>query len=403
MKKFFLLRTLCLLVLVQSVTGQDTLTLTISDSLIGPASDSALLKEADTNQLIIVFAGDSMGHDTQILGAYIDSSKTYDYEPTFRHIADYISAADIAIGNLEVTLAGPPFKGYPQFSSPDELAVAAKNAGFDVFVTTNNHALDRGYKGMERTIPVLDSLGIVHAGIYTDTTDRDARYPLIIEKKGVRVAILNYTYGTNGLKVNPPYIVNRIDKKQILLDVDKAKSANPDYIICTIHWGTEYERDENKWQQELARFILNSGVDAIIGSHPHVVQPVKLLNCSDIDTVNKCPVVYSMGNFVSNQRAQYKDGGIMAELHLSKSDSGVVKFDSLNYLPYWVYRELKDEESYTFYVVPVSKYEQDPSILDFTDHDLWKFNRFKKDTRTHLMEAKESEFYLAPDSKSGIE
>jgi poly-gamma-glutamate synthesis protein (capsule biosynthesis protein) len=134
------------------------------------------------------------------------------------------------------------------------------------------------------------------------------------------------------------------------------------------------------------------GVDAIIGSHPHVVQPIKLYACSEIDSAARCPVVYSMGNFVSNQRAQYKDGGIMTELHLRKRNDSVI-FDSLSYMPYWVYRKGITRDKYTFYVVPVAKYEKDTTILDFNDNDLYRFNRFKNDTRLHLKAAKESVFY----------
>lgn len=345
------------------------------------------------DKLVVVFAGDIMGHDTQIEGAYVDSTESYDYEPTYRYVKDYIESADIAIGNLEVTLAGPPFKGYPQFSSPDELAIEAKHAGFDVMVTANNHVADRGSKGIERTLNILDSLKFAQAGSYKNDSDKMVRYPLILEKKGYKLAILNYTYGTNGIKVHAPYLVNYIDTAQIRIDIAKAQLAEPDYIIAITHWGKEYERLENLRQQKLTRFMFNLGVNAVIGSHPHVIQPIYLEYCSEEDTVKKCPVIYSMGNFVSNQRAQYKDGGVMAELHLSKEE-GEVQFDSLCYMPYWVYREKVADEKYTFYVLPVAKYEADSSLVDFNDNDLWRFNRFKNDTRAHLKDAKESRFYV---------
>lgn len=377
---------------MQEPIAQDTVRTKITDTLVVAAVvDTSVVNELE-EQLVLVFAGDIMGHDTQIEGAYIDSSNSYNYEPTFRFMQDYISSADIAIGNLEVTLAGPPYKGYPQFSSPDKLAIEAKKAGFDVFVTANNHASDRGSKGIERTITILDSLQFVHAGIYRSKEEREVRYPLILEKKGFKIALLNYTYGTNGIVVKPPYIVNRIDKETISKDITKAKLAEPDYIICTIHWGTEYARTENAKQRNLARYLLDNGVDAIVGSHPHVVQPIRIEKCNVSDSINRCPVVYSMGNFVSNQRAQYKDGGVMAELRLSKQN-GQIKFDSIAYLPYWVYREKVAEEKYTFYVVPVAKYENTPDILDFNDNDLYRLNRFKKDTRILLKDAKESGFY----------
>ncbi len=347
--------------------------------------------EEEKNKVVLVVAGDIMGHDGQINGAYVDSSGTYDYEPTFRHITDYISAADIAIGNLEVTLAGKPFKGYPQFSSPDQLAMAAKDAGFDIFIMANNHALDRGAKGFKRTITVLDSFNILRTGTFVSDDDRDKNYPLIVEKNNIRLAILNYTYGTNGLKVSPPLIINRIDTAQIRQDLEKARLAKPDFTCVTIHWGREYERKEHLTQRKLARFIFKHGADAIIGSHPHVVQPVEYMDVAIGDTIEKRPVFYSLGNFVSNQRAQYKDGGIVAELHLSKNE-GVTKLDSAAYLPYWVYKEERSKKS-TFYVIPVAKYEADSALIEFNDNNLWKLNRFKRDTRGHLKNINESRFY----------
>lgn len=346
------------------------------------------------NSLTMVIAGDIMGHDTQIAGAFVDSSKTYDYEPTYRFIKDYFSAADIAIANLEVTLAGPPYKGYPQFSSPDELALEAKNAGIDVLLTANNHALDRGKKGVARTIEVLDSFNIVHTGTFLSPGQRDSVYPLSLEQNNIKVALLNYTYGTNGLKVDTPYVVNRIDTAIIRKDLDKARKLIPDFICVTIHWGIEYQREENLKQQKLAEFIFEHGADAIIGSHPHVVQPVKYMEVAVVDTVEKRPVFYSLGNFVSNQRARYKDGGIVAELHLSKEDS-VTTLDSIAYMPYWVYRKDVDEKS-TFYVLPIAKYESDSTLVDFNDNDLWRFNRFQKDTRAHIKGINESVFYQSP-------
>ena len=232
----------------------------------------------DTFSLTIVFAGDIMGHDTQIEGAWDSTTQSYNYEPVFRYISDYISDADIAIGNLEVTLGGPPYKGYPQFSSPDALAEEIKKAGFDVLVTANNHALDRGEAGFSRTLDMLDSIGFFRAGTYHDSLEQANIHPLIIEKNSIRIALLNYTYGTNGLKIDMPYIINRIDTSLISRDIDKAKMANPDLIIVFIHWGNEYEREENVTQKKLAAFILSKGVDAIIGSHPHVVQPIRFLS-----------------------------------------------------------------------------------------------------------------------------
>lgn len=332
-----------------------------------------------------------MGHDPQIEGAYDTSTGTYNYEPTFRYIKDYIQYADIAIGNLEVTLAGPPYKGYPQFSSPDEIAWYARDAGFDILAQANNHALDGGTKGFIRTLNVLDTLRIIHLGSYRDSIERAKYYPLIFEKKGIRIALLNYTYGTNGLEIPPPCIINRIDTAQISSDIVKAHKANPDIIIAFLHWGEEYERTENASQTNLANFMFNKGVDVIIGSHPHVIQPFRQLRLMN-DTLKEFPVFFSLGNFVSNQRAQYKDGGVVAGLFLSKKDSSVV-IDSVDYLPYWVWRKDVNSKS-TFYVLPVSRWESDTTSFGLNDNDISRLKRFITDTRLQMAGCKESGFYI---------
>ena len=154
---------------------------------------------AQGQSLKIIFAGDLMGHTPQHKAARTADS-SYDYAPCFRFVKDYIQSADVAIVNLEVTLAGPPYTGYPQFSSPRELALAAKEAGFDIMATANNHCMDRGRMGLERTLRVLDTLGIPHLGTYRNREQRDREHPLIVERNGVRLALLCYTYGTNGIE-----------------------------------------------------------------------------------------------------------------------------------------------------------------------------------------------------------
>jgi poly-gamma-glutamate synthesis protein (capsule biosynthesis protein) len=345
--------------------------------------------QTDTMRLRIVFAGDIMGHDEQISGAWDPVGKTYNYEPTFRYVKPYIEKADIAIANLEVTLAGPPYKGYPQFSSPDALAIAARDAGFDVFVQSNNHALDRGQAGFRRTLMMLDSLQIIHTGTFSDSVTRLVQYPLILEKKQIRIVLLNYTYGTNGITIPRPFIINRIDTAQIRRDLQKAHLANPDFVIVTMHWGEEYQRFENSTQREQAAAILKYGADAIIGSHPHVVQPVKFY--PGIDSSAMHPVVYSLGNFVSNQRAQYKDGGILIELNLMKTYDKTM-IEEISYMPTWVFRDDQPGKS-TFYVIPVSYYENNAAEFSFKDHDRYKIAVFAEDTRTHLKSIKECVFF----------
>lgn len=226
-------------------------------------------------RITLLFVGDLMQHQAQIDAARTPDGK-YDYSSCFALVKEQISHADIAIGNLEVTLGGKPYRGYPTFSAPDEYLQAIKDAGFDVLLTANNHCLDRGKKGLERTIAQIDSLAIPYAGTYRNVAERTQRYPLFIRKKGFCIAILNYTYGTNGIKATPPNIVNYINKETILKDIHSAQAVRPDAIIACMHWGEEYQSLPNREQRELADWLLEQGVTHIIGSHPHVIQPMEL-------------------------------------------------------------------------------------------------------------------------------
>lgn len=325
-------------------------------------------------QLKLIFAGDIMGHDTQIESAKAQGNGSYDYSSCFEQIEPFISSADIAIGNLEVTLAGPPYKGYPAFSSPDELAMELKEVGFDIMVHANNHAIDRRKRGLERTLKVLDSLGIIHSGVFKDGHDRARQYPLIVEKNGIRLALLNYTYGTNGIKVTAPNIVNYIDTSQIKKDLAKAASAEPDFTIALMHWGNEYERKENSKQRALGELLFDNGVDAIIGSHPHVVQPIKMERGSHL-------VVYSMGNMISNQRKRYTDGGILFEMTLEKADSTYIT--DYSYLPIWVHKaNMKNGVAFQLVPAAIDAPKQAELSMDSTAVNSMKL--FLKDTRSNL-------------------
>lgn len=241
---------------------------------------------------------------------------TYDYAPCFQYVREEVGRADVAIGNLEVTLAGRPYRGYPQFSAPDEYARAIKEAGFDILLTANNHCLDRRQRGLERTIRVLDSLQIPSVGTYINKVERERRYPLIIEKNGFRIALLAYTYATNGIEAQAPNIVNYIDKEQIVADIRKARQQKADVIIACMHWGIEYRLLPERQERQLADWLIAQGVDHVIGGHPHVLQPMEVR--PDEHTAARHVVVYSLGNYISNMSAPNTDGGAMLKLELKK-------------------------------------------------------------------------------------
>lgn len=339
------------------------------------------------HSLRIVFAGDVMGHDSQIHAAYIDSLESYDYFDCFSYLKPFLENADIAVANLEVTLAGPPYKGYPRFSSPDALLDGLMNAGFNVLVNANNHALDRGGEGLRRTQEVTGQKGMILTGSFISTGHRDLTYPLVLEKNDILLALLNYTYGTNGIKADTPNIVNYIDTLTIQRDIEKVKLVEPDFLITSIHWGKEYQRQEDAGQRELAAFLFRHGVDVIIGSHPHVVQPVEYVQT---DTGYQHLVVYSLGNFVSNQRDRYRDGGIIFGLDLEKTDR--TRISGFDYLPVWVHKP-KQGGKPVFRLIPANMPAELIEGMGFTETDSASFSQFYEDTREHLGNVTENRFF----------
>jgi poly-gamma-glutamate synthesis protein (capsule biosynthesis protein) len=288
----------------------------------------------------------------------------------FRYIKPVITETDIAIANFEVTLAGPPYMGYPQFSSPADLAVACKNAGIDYLVTANNHAADRGKQGIISTINKLDSIGIPHTGTFLNSACHDSLTPMMIHRNGASIALLNYTFSTNGIKVPEPVIVNILDKDLIINDINKAKNKKADIIILFLHWGTEYDTIPAKAQADLAEFFQSLGVDMVIGSHPHVLQ--KMVWHKNAGNVKDGIVVYSLGNFVSNQRKPKTDGGSMVRVELTKSDDKYVISNAGYYLT-WVYTPIEKYRK-KFFILPCSEFENRPDFFDKPE----AFNLMKK-------------------------
>jgi poly-gamma-glutamate synthesis protein (capsule biosynthesis protein) len=345
-----------------------------------PLLDTAGEKGKEVDSLKLVFVGDVMVHSPQIRGALMDGEgREYHFSSAFQYMKHYISSADLALANLETTFGGQPYRGYPMFSSPHELAGALKECGFDVLLTANNHILDSGKKGMEKTVDLINEAGLHYTGVFRDAAERKNNYPLPVEVNGFKLAILNYTYGTNGLTLSKPGIVNYIDTLQIRADLDKAKKMNPDYIISCVHWGEEYQRKENREQRQIAHFLAEYGSDLIVGSHPHVVQPFSNIPTTRGDTV---PVLYSLGNFISNQRDRYCDGGIAFEVTLTKTND-TVSLASLAYEPFWVKRTPKGGAS-RYRLIPINAYAKTPSAYRLTPDQKKHLTRFQEDTKKTL-------------------
>lgn len=270
----------------------------------------------------LLFAGDAMQHQAQLDQALLEGNgKEYDYSECFRWIAPTITEADYAVVNLEVPLGGGPrYSGYPCFSAPDSYARALADAGFDMMLTANNHCFDSGMKAARRTLWALDSLGIDHIGTYHNASDRERKVPFIKEINGIKFGFLNYTYGTNGIPARDGMEVALIERPRMKEEIRKTREAGAEVIVVTMHWGIEYVLKENAIQRDLAQFLIDNDADMVIGSHPHVIQPMKMVRdekrCQDV------PVVYSLGNFISNMKTGDTRGGAYMRVRVERDDAG---------------------------------------------------------------------------------
>lgn len=314
----------------------------------------------------IAATGDIMFHSPQIKGAYNAEKKDYDFENTFAQIRKYIEEVDLSLGNFETVTAGAEhgYTGFPRFNTPKSAIEAIKNAGFDILSTANNHSLDRGKEGILETIDNINEFGLKNFGTYKEATDEI----LIQDVNGINIALLSYTYGCNGLEglltsEELSYMVNIINEDRIKKDITKADELGVDATVVFIHWGNEYQREPSQFQVNLANKMIEWGADIILGSHPHVVQKAEIVN---YDGDNKF-IIYSMGNFISNQRSEtlsihnrrYTEDGIIVHLTLEKDlleNKTIIK--EIDYIPTWVYRYSEDGK-FKYSILPTVEYLED--------------------------------------------
>lgn len=302
------------------------------------------------SEVDFVFFGDAMQHSKQYQTAQ-RSDGSYDYSECFKHVTDDIQAADYAVINLECTLGGAPYSGYPCFSAPDEYAAQLVNDGFDLLLTANNHCLDKRDRGVVRTIDQLDKLGVPHIGTYKNKAAREKALPMIVNLKGINVAFLDYTYGTNGIRIQGDVVVDYIDKKLIARDIEAARKAGAQAICVNMHWGVEYTLKPVKEQMDLAQFLVDQGVDLIIGGHPHVVEPFEMRHSDKWD--KDVLLVYSLGNVISNMDKVDCRGGAMVKVAL-KMEDGKVKVVNPRYKLFFCQ---KPADGHNYMVIPENKPE----------------------------------------------
>lgn len=340
-------------------------------------------------RLRLLFAGDIMGHDSQIASATIIKDSLYDYAPCFELIEPMLERSDFAVANLEVTLPGkPPYKGYPRFRSHEDLALAIRYAGFDMLVTANNHSNDAGGEGVANTLHILDKYDFYHTGTFRNQAEKDAYYPLIVYRGSFKLVFLNYTYSTNGLPTQAPTIVNLIDEQQIEKDMAEARAMKADAIIVVMHWGNEYQRYESSSQRQLAGKLFDWGADLVVGAHPHVIQPIKEQWVTRPDgSKERVVVAYSLGNFVSGQRREHTDGGLVFEVELAKDPvANTTRIADHTYSLVWRYIERGANGEKTYRILPIAEFETDDPPLNLPAADRAAMLQFAKSTRALLQQ-----------------
>lgn len=308
----------------------------------GPAFQRENKEELEKKDLraTIVSFGDTLCHKSIDNVAYNSETGIYDFSPMFKYIQGYFQNATIVIGNCESPMAGAKmgYTGYPTFNAPEHLAVDLQELGVDIMSTANNHSLDKGYSGLEATLNFLDNAGIAHVG--TARSEEEQNTILFEDLNGIKAAFLAYTYGTNGIHIpkDKKFCVNLIDESLILKQIEQAKMEGAELIVVSMHWGVEYQTIQNAEQERLAKLLIENDVDIVLGCHPHVLQPMKLLKVANQNGEEKTGlVIFSQGNFFSGQTRENTRNTAIFNIEVKKdSKTGEVKVERVSYAPIYV-------------------------------------------------------------------
>jgi poly-gamma-glutamate capsule biosynthesis protein CapA/YwtB (metallophosphatase superfamily) len=310
-------------------------------------------------EITIAAVGDIIIHQSVLESAYNAQKRQYDFRKMFAPVAPYLSAADYTVCSLESRLAGGTVSADAplRFNAPYSLTDALTMAGVDLAATANNHSVDFGWLGIVRTLNRLDQAGIAHVGTSRSLKERET--PLIVDIQGIKVAFLNYTEFVNGnesVKGREAYAVNMLNADQVAQEAAAARMQGADVVVAILHYGMEYRRTPTSAQTEISRGsavaegLLSRGVDVILGSHPHVVEPIVKAVPYSNSQGNDAYVAYSLGNFLTGQRWRYSDSGVIAYVHIQKQGLKT-KVTGVSYLP--VYVQKSSEEGVTYRILPV--------------------------------------------------
>lgn len=380
--------------IIKAINGDDK-KLGKSSSSKGSTSQSGEEEIKKVATAKVLNMGDIILHSTVLDGAYNKTSKTYDFSAFFPLMEDYTNDADLTVANLEVTLGGTEsgrYSGYPAFNAPDSLIDDLKDAGINFLLTSNNHSYDTGLFGLKRTAKVLKEKDMDFIG--TKETEKDPTY-VVKNVNGIKIGMINYTYentcnieGRKSLNGNiiakeannlvNSFSYNHIndfyaEAREVVEDMEE---DGAEFIVFYLHWGEEYQLKQNTWQDKISQELCNAGVDIIVGGHPHVIQPIKMLYSEDSSNETVC--VYSLGNAISNQRREllspecttgHTEDGLVFTYTLEKYSDGTVKLAEVDVIPTWV-DKYRGGAGYLYRMIPIEdpetsaqKYNLSNSVL----------------------------------------
>lgn len=316
-------------------------------------------------------AGDFVIHDVIFqsaarLAKQTNSSNPYNFIPMLNLIRDQLENADFTVTNVDGSMGGKQYykygySGYPQFNTPPHILYALVDAGVDMLTLANNHMLDGWYDGLMAEIANVEKVGLKHVGANRSTEEKNT--PVVVEINGIKVGFMNYTVSLNEMDKKGvdsralEFGVNATKNSDPKKDAKALRDAGADVIVCYMHWGKEYEEMPDDNQKKLANILVTSGCDVIVGGHPHVVQYATWLSgTNQFGETQRTLCVYSLGNFLSDQRLALRDGGIIFDFTIQEQADGSFSIINPSYLPTWVWRTGDKDNGYNYSVVPIGKY-----------------------------------------------
>ncbi|MCP3659592.1 MAG: CapA family protein [Bacteroidetes bacterium] len=322
----------------------------------------------------LIAVGDVLMHKPLIKAGY--NNGTYDYDNFFRSVKETLKTGDWTIANLEGPITKDPnlFHGYPKFYMPYQIIKSLKNCGFNILNFANNHTLDQNEKGVLETLSIVKDHNIFIVG--SAKNEKNSKKINIIKKNNISIAFLGYTYSSNQYIPKDKYLLNIIDTNKIISDIKRAKKLNADIVTINLHFGEEYKTIPNKFQKRLVKKLAEAGADIILGTHPHVIQPYAIIKSKINNKDHLCFVAYSLGNFISNQRDENTDCGVILSITLKKSlKNNITKILQIKSIPTWVHK-FKQKGKFDYSILEIS--------------EILKSNNFPKNLKFYLSEIKQN-------------